>query len=159
MILTIKNIAASTFVGKHLEMSIQVDKTGQLWGSFMPQYHLIQNLIGKELYSIECYPNGYFDRFQAKVLFQKWAAVKVNDAQYIPEEMRVLEVPAGQYAVFIYRGMSSSVASFYGNIFTKWIPEAGYLVDHRPHFAVMGENYRSDDPNSEEAIWIPIKKL
>jgi AraC family transcriptional regulator len=35
--------------------------------------------------------------------------------------------------------------------------KSAFLLDDRPHFAVMGAKYKSEDPSSEEEIWIPIK--
>ena len=32
-----------------------------------------------------------------------------------------------------------------------------YSIDNRPHFEIIGEKYKNNDPNSEEEIWIPIK--
>jgi AraC family transcriptional regulator len=32
-----------------------------------------------------------------------------------------------------------------------------YELDDRPHFEILGDKYKNNDPNSEEEIWIPIK--
>jgi AraC family transcriptional regulator len=29
-------------------------------------------------------------------------------------------------------------------------------LDDRPHFEVLGEKYKNNDPTSEKEIWIPI---
>jgi AraC family transcriptional regulator len=42
--------------------------------------------------------------------------------------------------------------------FSTWLPDSEYRLDVRPHFEVLGEKYKNDDPESEEEIWIPIKK-
>ena len=44
------------------------------------------------------------------------------------------------------------------HIFTRWLPESNYRLDNRPHFEVLGERYKNNDPNSEEEVWIPIKQ-
>jgi predicted transcriptional regulator YdeE len=31
-------------------------------------------------------------------------------------------------------------------------------IDNRPHFEVLGDKYKNNDPSSEEEIWIPIRK-
>ncbi len=54
-------------------------------------------------------------------------------------------------------GPASKGPETYRNIFETWLPASGYVLDNRPHFAVMGEKYRNEDPDSEEEIWIPIK--
>jgi len=38
------------------------------------------------------------------------------------------------------------------------IRESEFMLDDRPHFALMGDRYKNDDPESEEEIWIPVKK-
>jgi AraC family transcriptional regulator len=40
---------------------------------------------------------------------------------------------------------------------TEWLPNSAYALDDRPHFEALGEQYKNNDPNSEEEIWIPIK--
>jgi AraC family transcriptional regulator len=32
------------------------------------------------------------------------------------------------------------------------------LLDNKPHFEIMGDQYKNEDPDSEEELWIPIKK-
>lgn len=63
----------------------------------------------------------------------------------------------GLYAVFDYKG-SSEVHKFIQYIYTSWLPNSEYKLDHRPHFEVLGEKYKNNDPNSEEEIWIPIQR-
>ena len=70
--------------------------------------------------------------------------------------MEALILPSGLYAVFHYKG-SSSDNSIYQYIFGTWIPNSDYDLDDRPHFEVLGDRYKNNDPNSEEEIWIPIK--
>jgi AraC family transcriptional regulator len=64
----------------------------------------------------------------------------------------------GLYAVFNYMGISSEVSDFFKNSYAEWLPGSGYILDDRPHFEVLGEKYKSNDPSSEEEISIPIKQ-
>ena len=59
--------------------------------------------------------------------------------------------------IFDHKG-SSSDHSIFEYIFSKWLPASKYEVDDRPHFEVLGLNYKNNDPESEEEIWIPIKE-
>jgi AraC family transcriptional regulator len=54
--------------------------------------------------------------------------------------------------------MASEAPAFYQYIFNSWLPGSGYRLDNRPHFAVMGEKYKNDDPNSEEELCVPVKE-
>lgn len=143
-------------IGKHIVMSFIENKTFQLWNSFMPRRKEITNSIDSNFYSLEVFPNGHFDNFDPNRSFQKWAAVEVSTFEEIPQGMETLTIPTGLYAVFIHKGPQSEGHKTYHSIFVEWLPNSGYTVDERPHFAVMGDQYKKEDPDSEEEIWIPI---
>lgn len=153
----IEKLSEKKFVGKRIRMSSADNQTFALWQSFMPQRKEFQNVIGKELYSIEVYPKGFFERFEPKAEFEKWAAVEVANFEKVSGEMETLISPEGLYAVFVYKGKSGEAARFYQKIFQNWLPNSEFLLDARPHYAVMGEKYRNDSDDSEEEIFIPVK--
>lgn len=145
------------FIGKRLKTSFVENKTFKLWREFMPYRNEIKNNIGSELYSIEIYPEGVFENFNPAAEFEKWAAVEVTNFENVSNEMETLISPEGLYAVFVYKGKSSEAAQFYQNIFQNWLPDSEFILDARPHFAVMGEKYKNDSDDSEEEIFIPVK--
>jgi AraC family transcriptional regulator len=153
----IELIPAKTLIGKRLLMSFADNRTGELWRSFMPRRNEIKNCIGQALYSLQCYPPSFFYPVNENTGFEKWAAREVTHVQDIPSGMEVLQVPEGQYAVFLYRGDARKAAPFYSYIFGTWLPGSGYQLDNRPHFEILGEKYKRDDPTSEEEVWIPIR--
>lgn len=124
----------------------------------MPLRNEIRNSIGSELYSIEIYEPLFFNNFNSEREFEKWAAVEVTDFETVPANMETLSSPCGLYAVFLHKGAAGKGPETYRYIFRTWLPESDYLLDNRPHFAIMGEKYKNDDPDSEEDLWIPIKK-
>jgi AraC family transcriptional regulator len=71
-------------------------------------------------------------------------------------ERGLFSIPGGLYAVFDYKG-SSTDSSIFQYIFETWLPNSDYELDNRPHFEVLGDKYKNNDPASEEEIWIPIK--
>ena len=75
----------------------------------------------------------------------------------LPNGMDTLVLKGGLYAVFDHKG-SGADTSIFQYIYGTWIPNSEYVLDERPHFEVLGENYKNNDPNSEEEIWIPVKK-
>ncbi|WP_348810981.1 GyrI-like domain-containing protein [Flavobacterium maritimum] len=154
MIPTIKILAEKKLIGKRMQMSLANNKTMQLWQSFMPRRREVQNTIGTYLYSMQVYDPSYFNSFNLEALFEKWAAVEVLDFDTIPNEMETFILPGGLYAVFHHKGQSTAIFEY---IFRTWLPNAEYLLDQRPHFELLGEKYKKEDPNSEEEIWIPIK--
>ena len=71
--------------------------------------------------------------------------------------METYILPGGLYAVFLHKGAATTGPKTFQYIFGTWLPESDYSLDIRPHFEILGEKYKNDDPDSEEEIWIPIK--
>ena len=144
-------------MGRKIRMSFAENRTRELWQGFMPQRREITNVVNTYLYSLGQYDQHFFDSFDPKAEFIKWAAVEVSNADHVPGNMEVLVLPSGLYAVFIHRGTASKAVETYDYIFRTWLPSSAYTLDDRPHFALMGDKYKNDDPASEEEIWIPVR--
>ena len=157
MIPRIETISAKKLVGKRLMMSFADYRVGELWRSFMPLRKAISNNLANDLISMAVYKPFHFEDFKPTNEFEKWAAVEVSDFSDIPSEMETFVLPGGLYAVFDYKGLNTDPAVF-RYIHGVWLPASEYVLDERPHFEVLGENYRNNDPASEEEIWIPIKR-
>ena len=140
-----------------MTMSLSDNKTGELWRSFMPKRKEIQNSIGTELYSVQLYDPLYFKNFNPNTPFEKWAVVEVRDFNILPEEMGTFILPSGLYAVFLHKGAAETGPKTFQYIFETWLPNSEYTLDDRPHFELLGEKYKNNDPDSEEEIWIPVK--
>lgn len=153
----IENISAKCLVGIRLKMSLIDNKTNALWKNFMPRRKEISNNLTKDLISMQVYPSKHFSDFNASNEFEKWATIEVSNFNHVPKEMETFNLSDGLYAVFDYKGISNNHRIFQ-YIFETWIPNSNYLLDDRPHFEVLGEQYKNADPNSEEEIWIPIRK-
>ena len=153
----IEKLETKRLIGAKLNMSLIDNKTGQLWGQFGPRIKEIQNRVSEDKLSMQIYPPFYYDQFNPAREFEKWAAVEVKDFETVPSGLKSFILKEGLYAVFDYKG-SSSDHSVFEYIFSQWIPSSGYVVDDRPHFEVLGLNYKNNDPESEEEIWIPIKE-
>ena len=151
----ITTLPETKLIGQKVIMSYVDNKNQALWRRFMPRRAEIKNTIGSDLYAIEIY---YFKDFDPTKEFEKWAAVRVKDFSSIPREMESLVIPEGLYAVFHYKGKSSEARETYQYIYGDWIPNSEYKLDNRPHFALMGEKYKGEDPDSEEELWIPVRK-
>lgn len=74
----IKTLNEKKLTGHFIEMSFTENKTFQLWNGFMPKKKEIKNTIDANLYSLEVYPENYFDNFNPSNSFHKWAAVEVS---------------------------------------------------------------------------------
>ena len=155
----IETTAQKQMIGKRMQMTFADNKTFELWRSFMPERKNIEQVVGSELYSVEIYDPHFYENFDPGRNFEKWAAVEVTSIEPVPVHFEPLIIPEGLYAIFLYKGLQSEAAAFYRHIFLTWLPASGFVLDDRPHLAVMGAKYRGDDPSSEEEIFIPVKKL
>lgn len=137
-------------------MSLAENRTRELWQSFMPRLGEIGDRIGGDKISLQVYDEPLrMGDFTQK--FEKWAAVEVTDFANVPEDLETFVLPGGLYAVFDYKGSSTDPRIFI-YVFTEWLPNSDYELDDRPHFEVLGDKYKNADPESEEEIWIPVRR-
>lgn len=144
-------------IGKRLVMSFADYKPSELWKSFMPRRKEISNNLSSDLIAMTVYQPAHFQNFSPANEFEKWAAAEVLNFDTIPSEMEIFTLSGGLYAVFGYKGLNTD-DSIYRYIYLEWIPNSDYELDDRPHFEILGDKYKNGDPESEEEIWIPIKR-
>ena len=155
---TIQTLPQKKLIGKSARMSLIQNTTPILWKSFMQNRKTIKNTVGTDLYSIQVYDDiSYFQNFNPQTKFTKFAMTEVSSFEIIPDEMETLTIESGLYAVFIYKGLAENFGQFANYIFSEWLPNSSYTLDNKPHFEVLGENYKPADENSQEEVWIPIK--
>ena len=153
----IEIINEKKLVGKHLSMSFANYKVGELWQAFMPRRKEITNNVSGDLISMVIYKENHFAEFKPTNEFERWAAVEVSDFDTVPNEMKTFVLPGGRYAVFLHKGDSTEFTKFFQYILETWLPGSEYVLDNRPHFEILGDNYKNNDPDSEEEIWIPVR--
>ena len=153
----IEIIDEKKFIGKRMTMSYADYRIGELWGGFMPRRKEITNHVSSDYISLVIYTPKHFEHFKPTNEFERWALVEVSDFTHVPQDMETFILSSGRYAVFTYKGMSSEAAAFFTYLFSEWLPNSDYQLDNRPHFEVLGEKYKNNDPSSEEDVWIPIK--
>ena len=124
----------------------------------MPERRKVANTVSTDLFSIQVYnPSPSEETFDGETEFEKWAAVEVHNFNSIPEEMESFTLSRGLYSVFLHKGAAITAPQTFHYIFQEWLPGSNYLIDARPHFEILGEKYKNNDPDSEEEVWIPIK--
>lgn len=159
MYLRVETITEKKLAGKSKKMSFAHNTTKELWQGFMPQRKDIKDNVSTDLFSVEVYNNPlFFTHFNPSAEFTKWAAIEVTGFTHIPVGIETLILPTGLYAVFLHKGPVSNGPKTYEYIFRTWLPNSEYILDNRPHFALMGEKYKNNEPDSEEEIWIPVKR-
>ena len=140
-----------------MTMSFSNFAIAELWRGFVPLLKHIKERTSSDMISLAIYQPGHFESFTPSNEFEKWAAVEVSDFNAVPQELEAFILPGGLYAVFDYKGLNTD-NSIFQYIYGTWLPNSGYVLDNRPHFEVLGEKYRNNDPDSEEEIWIPVKE-
>jgi AraC family transcriptional regulator len=155
----IETLSEKKLIGKRIKMTFADNKTHELWKGFMSRRKEISNKLTSELISLQVYPRSFnFKDFNPDIEFEKWAAVEVPDFDKVPDEMETFILAGGLYAVFIHKGEASKGLLTFQYIFGTWLPGSDYMLDDRPHFEILGEKYKNEDPDSEEEVWIPVKR-
>ncbi|MEL6987076.1 MAG: GyrI-like domain-containing protein [Bacteroidota bacterium] len=149
----IKDVLPKVLIGMYDEMSVNEDNTRTLFQTFMPRRNEV-NRISEFVFDLRTYTSDYFLRFDPSKTFRKYALVEVEDGERCPEDMTVYYFVGGKYAVFYHKGNDNPFPYIYG----EWLPASGFVIDERPHFEILSEKYRPGDPESEQEIYIPIKR-
>jgi len=155
----IKDIDSKKLIGICISTSLADDKTSLLWNRFMKLKGSIASTKGENLYSVQEYGEKFMKgEFDTQSEFNKWAATEVSGFGKIPKGLEKLEIPAGKYAVFTHKGTAKEFSETSNYIFYEWLPASEFVLDDRPHFEVLGEDYKGpENPDSIEHIWIPVK--
>lgn len=151
----IKLLKEKKLIGKRLVMSLANDLTPELWKSFMVRHKEITGKLTNDFICAQIYDSKYFEAFNPSNKFEKLAMIEVAGFEHIPSDMETFTLIQGFYAVFEYKG-SDLDDRIYEYIFTSWLPSSNFQLDDRPHFQILGKNYKPNDPESEEEIWIPV---
>ena len=161
MFLRIQNLSKKKLIGKQRKMTFATisQETVALWKQFMPLQKRINNNVDANFYSLQVYDSLLkVNRIKGSDELTKWALVEVLDFNEIPESMEQFDLEGGLYAVFLHKGLGSEFSKTMHYIFGVWLPNSEYILDHCPHFELLGEKYKNNHPESEEEVWIPIKE-
>lgn len=154
------SLSDKPLVGMRRSMSLQQNTTAELWRSFMPRRREINDRVSEALFSVQDLSDcGGFKQFSPAAVFEKWAAVEVSASQGpVPEGMERFLVPSGDYAVSDHCGPPSEFGKTQHYIFSQWLPASNYELDERVHFELLQPEWRADDPNASEEVWIPVRE-
>jgi AraC family transcriptional regulator len=85
------------------------------------------------------------------------AAVSVAKRVLVPKGMTLLTLPAGTYASFSYP--LSGLATGFGEIFDRLLPESGHTQAPAPFFERYDEAFDPKNPESAVEICMPVRKI
>ncbi len=151
--------AARQLAGMRISTTLTSNDTPELWRRFRTMLSEHGRNNPDRFYSIQDYGAGFrMEQLTPATTLEKWAAIDAGDWADIPQPIETYTLAGGDYAVFIHKGLPSAFPQTAQYIFGVWLPQSGYQLDDRPHFEVLGPNYRPNDPHAEEEVWIPIKR-
>lgn len=159
MFVSIQKIEAKKTIGFTTKTTIANDKTAEVWQQLIPRLKEVKNAVSADLFSLQVYNGETFEKFTPNTEFRKYALVEVKNYDFVPKGFAKFEIPAGEYAVFIHKGISADFYKTSQYIFGEWLPKSDYKLAEKPHFEVLGDNYKGHtNPENEEEVWIPIQK-
>jgi len=149
--------AGTNLIGLRTVTSLAAQGVPGLWQKFGPRVKEIADR-SEGMYNVTCYRDDMvMEDFTPLTRYEAWAAVKVDEGTAVPEGLEALKIPMGTYAVFTYKGLPQDFSPVADQIFKEWLPTANLGVDNtRPHFEYLPPGYRTDDPEAEEEVWIPV---
>lgn len=154
---TLVQISEKLVIGKKSEISLANFNVSEIWQEFSPKIKEIRNRVFPDLLSITIYQPDHFENFSIDKTFEKWAGTEVESFEKLPQRLDQMIIPAGDYLVFHYKGLPSDNRIFQW-IYSQWLPASKFELDHRPHFEVLGDKYKNGSLDSEEDIYIPVKR-
>jgi len=155
----VKMIEPRRLIGMQREMTFADDHTGPLFAAFMPNKKIITGTLDNDVYCVKIFACDPYTVMTKNLTYTKWAAQRVEENTIAPPAMASLDIPAGLYAVFKYQGLPSGFGEVAQFFYQQWLPASGYCLDARPHFDLLPPGYSANDPNAQEWIHIPVKKI
>lgn len=130
----------------------------ELWQSFRTMLPSIPRRASEDFVSMRIFDPPPKESLRPDSRFEQWAAVEVDDFDGAPRSLKTHTVPGGSYAVFEYRGTAADFASTAELIYRHWLPSSPFELVPREFFEILGPDYRPDDPEATEDVWIPVQE-
>ena len=133
--------------------------SAEVWRAFGPRVAEITARADTYRYNLRQYPEDLsVEELTADTPFTQWAAVALtNGEESVPDDLEKFRLPGGTYAYYTYRGTPADFGTTLRRVLEEWLPTSGYRVDNsRPHFERLGPDYRPDDPEASEEVFVPV---
>jgi AraC family transcriptional regulator len=133
------------------------EKIGRAWEKLCG-WAVTRNLLGKDAIMIGVsYDNP---DITPKEKCRYYACLSIPSDVTPPKGIGVMDIPAGQHAVFVFEGRKDEIGTAYQSIFAKWLPESGFQPDDHPAYEI----YRTTPEQHPEGkfvmdICVPVKPL
>ena len=95
---------------------------------------------------------------ETKEVLRYVAAARVSADASVPEGMTRVEVPAGTFAVFTFRGPMRGFLPYLRRIYGEWLPASGLTLAPGADVECYDERFRADRDDSEMEYWVPVTR-
>ncbi|MFJ9839428.1 GyrI-like domain-containing protein [Kitasatospora sp. NPDC101155] len=86
-----------------------------------------------------------------------WHAVVAREDAVVPDDLEVLDVPAGTWAVFTNKGaFPQALQEMWGDVASQWFPSNPY--EARPGPEVLKTRFVPGTGDAEAELWIPVAR-
>lgn len=147
--------------GMHTSTSFADNKIPALWQKFMPRVKEFTNISQKDVYyAVHPYESHLsIDDFSEAICVKRWACVPVSNFQSLPKDMYTHTLKGGKYLKYTYKGRAQDIFPFLKELYSHWIPTAGFELDERDDFEIIDTKryFGPHHTNSEVDLFIPVK--
>ncbi len=127
-----------------------------LWERFKPRIQEVPSAKGTHTLGISCAGLSEISRRPGDA-YVYVAAVPVTRAEALPDAMVKVELPAGRYAVFTHKGPLANLSSSMDYIWGSWLKRTREKYRNAPSFELYDQRFKSESPESEVDIYIPVE--
>ena len=146
------------YLGHKVEMTLENNKTQELFRGFMPLRKQILNKSSEYVLLLHEYnKQTTFENFTPQTIHTNWALQQVNALELSTSDFLHYTLPSQNYAIFLHSGGVAEFAGSMHYIFSDWFPNSGYEIVQVPHFEKILPVFPPQPETREEEIWIPIK--
>lgn len=129
----------------------------QVWVDFFEVYDKIPGAIGDVLYGITFFTEDY--QPMEHTGYGYIVCTQVKDNAGMSGDIAVRQVPGGNYLVWDYTGPLSKFQDAFTQIFYQELPASKRTALYSDVLEVYGDGFDAESPESQIAIWIPVKPL
>ncbi len=121
----------------------------QLWERFVKWIGHVPHQVGNETY-------GVIRNNDKGRGFYYLAGVAVSSPTGIPDDLRLVQLPAARYAVFTHAGPVSELFQTMVAIYSEWVPNASDELADSACFERYGEDFDPTTGLGTIEIWLPL---
>ncbi|MER7751657.1 AraC family transcriptional regulator [Kitasatospora sp. NPDC097643] len=117
----------------------------------------ITALTGRDPVGIVSVSDGFSPNREEGSEYDYWHAVVAREDAVVPDDLDVLHVPAGTWAVFTNSGpFPEALQRMWGDVASQWFPSNPY--EARPGPEVLQLRFVPGTPDAESELWIPVTR-